>query len=110
MVEILWVAFVLVLEFVEEVEDIESECCFRTFNCCRKPAGMEKLVMSGNRGMARAVMDNEMVSTRQVKYHEVVRRGRMGTRVASIMLKLGDEANRSEGGTFEEVAIPFLRM
>ena len=109
MVEIIWVAFVLVLELVEEVEDIESECCFRTFNCCWKPAGTEKLVASGNRGTARAVTDNEAVSTRQVKYHEVVRRGRMGTCVASIVPKLGDKANRSEGGTFEEVAIPFLR-
>jgi len=38
-----------------------------------------------------------------------VKRGGDRTRVANVVPELDDEASRSEGGTFEEPVVPFLK-
>ena len=108
-VEIILVAFVLILELMEEVEDVESESCRRTVDRRWKPTGAEELDIFGSEGIATTVTDNEAVNARQVEYHEVVGRGGSGTRVTTMMSKLDDKADGREGRVFEVPAIPFLR-
>ena len=65
MVEIIWIALVLVLELVEEIEDVKGEYCCRSFDRCRKPVCTEELNAFGKGSiMATAtVTDDETVDT-----------------------------------------------
>ena len=47
-IEIVNVALILILQLVEKVEEVESECCRRAFDCRREPAGTQKLKVLGN--------------------------------------------------------------
>ena len=69
MVEIVWIALVLILQFMEEVKDVESERSRRTVDRCWKPAGTDELDMFGSGAIATAVMEDEAVNARQVKHH-----------------------------------------
>ena len=47
-IEIVNVALILILQLVEKVEEVESECCQWAFDCHREPAGTQKLKVLGN--------------------------------------------------------------
>ena len=64
MVEVVWIALVLILEIVEEVEEVEGECCCRTVDHCRKPVDIEELNDFGKGHITTAVKDNKMVNAR----------------------------------------------
>lgn len=64
MVEVVWIALVLVLKPVEEVEDVKGECCCRTVNRRRKPACTEELNVFGNGAITTAVADDKTMNTR----------------------------------------------
>lgn len=85
MVEIIWVAFIPILQLVEEVEDVESECCRRTFDRRRKPAATEELNTFGRRAVTVTVPHNEAVCAREVENHQVMQGGRAGTGVTSVV-------------------------
>ena len=54
-------------------------------------------------------MDNKMVDTREIKHHEILKGGGVGTHVTSIVPKLDNKTSGSEGGVTEERPIPQLR-
>ena len=64
MVEVVWIALVLILEIVEEVEVVEGECCCRTVDRCRKPVDVKELNDFGKGHITTAVKDNETVNAR----------------------------------------------
>ena len=63
-VEVVWIALVLILETVEEVEEVEGECHCRTVDRCRKPVYIEELNGFGKGCFTTAVTDNEMMNAR----------------------------------------------
>ena len=64
MVEVIWIALVLILKLVEEVENIKGECRCRTVNRCRKPVHIEELNVFGKGPITTTVTDNETVNAR----------------------------------------------
>ena len=64
MVEIIWIALVLILELVEEVENVKGECRCRTVNHCRKPVCIEELDIFGKGRITTTVTDNKTVNAR----------------------------------------------
>lgn len=65
--------------------------------------------MLGSAAVTVTVAENKAVNTRKVEHHEVAKRRRVGTRRASVVPELNNEANGGEGAFFEVAAIPFLR-
>ena len=61
-VEIIRVTLAVVLQFVEEVEHVESEHCRRAFESRWEPTGAKELNMFGNVAMAMAVTNDEAMS------------------------------------------------
>ena len=108
MIEVIRVTFVLILQLVEEVKDVESERCRRLMDRCWKPAGTEELDTFGRAAITVAVLDDEAVGPRQVKDHEVLEGRRVWAHAANAVIELDDEASRGKGGALEEVSIPFL--
>ena len=108
MVEIICVALILILQLVEEVEEIESECCGRAFDCRREPTGMEELNTSGGRAVTITVLDDETVDPGKVKHHEVAKGGWLRAYVTDGVSNLKNEAERRKGAILKEAAIPFL--
>jgi len=62
--EIVWVALALILQFMEEVEEVERKCRRRSFDCRRKPADTDELDIFGNGNTATTVTDDEAVNAR----------------------------------------------
>ena len=94
---------------MEEVEDVESKCGQRTFDCGQKPAGTKVLDVFAGVVFAITIADNKTVGARKVEHHEVAKRRGVGTCVTSMVPKLNNEANGGEGAFFEVTAGPFLR-
>lgn len=63
MIEVVQIAFVSVLQFVEEVEDVESERCRWPVDCRRKPACTKKLDVLGRGTFAATITDDKTMST-----------------------------------------------
>ena len=64
MVKIIWIAFVLVLKLMEEVEDVKGKCRCRSVKRHRKPACAEELSVLGNGSITATVADDKAVNTR----------------------------------------------
>ena len=63
-VEVVWIALVLILETVEEVEEVKGECRCRTVDRCWKPVYIKELNGFGKGCFTTAVMDNETMNAR----------------------------------------------
>ena len=63
-VEIIWIALVLILELVEEVENVKGECHCRTINRCQKPVCIKELDIFGKGRITTTVTDNKTVNAR----------------------------------------------
>ena len=63
-IEVIWVALVLILKLMKEVEDVKGEHGGRIFECCRKPTSTEELIVFRGGITTTAVPDNEAMSTR----------------------------------------------
>ena len=108
MVEVIWVTFALVLEFVIEVEDVKTERSRGTINCGREPIFTEELDISGGGTGTVAVCHNEAVNTGQIEHHEVSKTGG-NARIGDIRVpKPDNKAGGSEGSLVEELSIPYL--
>ena len=112
MIKVVWVALIVVLQFVKEVQEIEGECRRRSFNCRGEPVGMKELCMPRNTGphiTAVAVTNNKTVNAPKVEHHQVEGTCRTGTRIIGAVAELNDKAESSEGSVFKKHIIPFLR-
>ena len=47
-IEVVWVALVVVLQSMKEIQEIEHECHQQSINCCRKPARAKDLHVLGD--------------------------------------------------------------
>ena len=109
MVEVIWIALVLVLELVEEVENIKGECRRRTVYCCRKPACTEELIVFEKGSITTAVADNKLVNARQIEHHEIVKRGGVRARIINVVPELDDKTGSGEGDVLKVPSVPHLR-
>lgn len=109
MVEVVWIALVLILEVVEEVEQAKVKCCCRTIDRCRITAFVEELNVFEKDSTATAVTDNKTVNTRYIEHHEVMEGGGGGADFTNAVLKLDNKTSGSKGGITEERPVPHLR-
>lgn len=101
MVEIVRVTLVLVLKFVEEIEELEGEGGFRPSNCSGEPTCTEKLDASRNAISRRAtatILNDDAMGPIQIEDHEVVGARGFETRVTGRMTKLDLVTECGEGG------------
>ena len=99
-VEIIWVAFIIVLEFVEEVEKLEGEGGRWPNDCCGKPARAKELETARNATGCSAVtvLNNNAMNAIQVEDHQVMAARGVGARVAWRVTELNDVTELGEGG------------
>jgi len=64
----------------------------------------------GNWGVTGTVSDDETVNAGEIKHHEVMKGGGVGTHVTNVVSKLKNEAKGRESGVFKKAAVPFLRV
>lgn len=92
-VEVVGIALVLILKFVEEIKKLEREGRRGAEHRCRKPHRPEQLSMMRTCvGVAVAVAHDEAVNTIQVEDHVVVERRRVGTTFTGWMTELNNFA------------------
>lgn len=48
------------------------------------------------------------MDTTEVEYHEILKRGGIGTRVIDLVPKLNNEAESCQGGSLEKMPVPLL--
>ena len=110
-VEIIGVAFVTVLEFVEEVEKLEGEGSCWPNDRCGEPVRMKELEMMRDttRYTAVTVSNDDAVNTIQVEDHQVVVVRGGGARVTWVVTELNHATELGEGGRFIEPSVPLLQ-
>ena len=94
---------------MEEVKNVEGECRRRTVYCCRKPTCTEELDVFGNGSITTAVAGNKTVNTRQIKHHEIMKRGGVRACIINVVPELDDKTGSGEGDVVKEPSIPHLR-
>lgn len=95
MIEIVWITFVLILQFVKEVENVKAERGRGAVNGCWEPTCTEKLDMFGRSIRTIAITDDKTVNARQIKHHEVSKGGG-GTFGRNIVANVDNKASCSE--------------
>lgn len=111
MVKVVRIAFIAVLQLVEEIQEAKRERRRGSINRCWKPASAEKLNILGDTSphvTAIAVTNDKTKNAAEIKHHQVEEVGWFGAHLCSEVAKLGDKSESSEGGFFEERAIPLL--
>ena len=63
----------------------------------------------GRRAVTVTVPDNKTVGAGEVENHQVLKGGRVGTRVPDGVSQLKNEAGRREGGIIVVATVPLLR-
>ena len=110
-VEVIRVTLVLILEFVEKIEEVEREGCRRTKCRGRKPARMNELNPMVHRiGWAMTILDNNAVNSIHVKHHVVNEIGWVWTMVTWTMTKLNNLTEGSESRVLKEQTGPSLKL
>ena len=83
---------------MEKVKHVEGKYCRWTFDRCGEPTDAQELGILGDaigKTTAAAVLDDKTADTTEVKYHEILTRRGIETRVAHAVPQLGNEAESS---------------